>query len=80
MMAKDFWQLVSIGHHVSAARLSAPVSLNPHESTPVVATFWQRTLGAGLRSDLFLGFGILPRLPSRSLDSAAPDSTGRLVG
>ena len=42
MMAKDFWQQVSAGHHVEAVSLSSTVSLSPHESTPVLATLWQR--------------------------------------
>jgi len=42
MMAKDFWQQVSDSHHVEAEVLFSLVSASPHESTPVLATCWQR--------------------------------------
>ena len=41
-MAKGFWQQVFVGHHVPAMQSSPPVSWSPPESTPVVATLWQR--------------------------------------
>ena len=46
-MAKDFWQQVFVGHHVPAARSSPPVPESPPESTPVLATLWQRSSHRG---------------------------------
>ncbi len=47
-MAKDFWQQVSVSHHVEAEMLSALVPVNPDESTPVLATCWQRSPAGAL--------------------------------
>lgn len=45
MMAKDFWQQVSVGHHFEAETYSSEILVTPRESTPVLATCWQRTAG-----------------------------------
>jgi hypothetical protein len=43
MMAKDFWQQVFANNHVPAESLSTNVSASVPESTPVLATLWQRS-------------------------------------
>jgi hypothetical protein len=44
MMAKDFWQQVSARHRLEATRASARVPAAPRESSPVLATSWQRSM------------------------------------
>ena len=43
MVAKDFWQQIFVGHHVPAAWSCPSVFWSPLESTPVLATLWQRS-------------------------------------
>jgi hypothetical protein len=44
---KDFWQQVSARHRVEAEPSSTPALASPQESTPVLATLWQRSPGIG---------------------------------
>jgi len=44
VMAWDFWQQASTTHQLVHVHASAHVLGNPLESTPVVATLWQRRL------------------------------------
>ena len=46
-MAKGFWRQPFIGPHVPAIRSCPPVSWSLPESTPVVATLWQRSCPVG---------------------------------
>lgn len=78
MMANDFWQQVSAGHHVEAASLSSTVSVSRQESTTVLATLWQRSsLGAGtiqVHADLGAGADALPTTLSRIIDAFSETS------
>ena len=87
-MAKGFWQQVFVGHHVPAMQSSPPVSWSPPESTPVVATLWQRRVprSAVLRRccmKTLCGWGGLARIsrdpPQESHDRDAVEGPSRLV-
>jgi hypothetical protein len=42
VMAWDFWQQASTSHQLAQVQASARVLGKPRESTPVLATLWQR--------------------------------------